>query len=395
MVVVSVLEELIRREDVSKLLVDMCNSARYYDKKTSSSMGYQIYSGIEQVLFIFYDALYKYKVIIDDMDYFNDFLEQVDKLIRKIDSFSEISHGINRIIGRICAFKLGSSDVENEQVKEEVVRYIYDKYILNGYYIHGFSPRYYTSISDNGFLVEEYSNFYPKFKKVQEILKKKKNLGLMDKDFDLKTVSLTDNFVLGCYYSANAPMYFSDLLCRNEFIDEADEIDAYSKGDYDLCLKNLYKIISKLRLNDYQKNLFLDTFRCEWKLLDKSNLSNITLMLVPRKMFKSNFDIEKFINDHKKNSFSDVVCKMLGQRNKIVVDTNIAKENITFINLSGSRRFVKEEKKETLEKKLEKTFIRSDDEFAFSNTYGKVSILLLLGTLFITLGVILTIFMFS
>ena len=389
------LEDIIRREDVSKLLVDMCNSKRYYDKKTSSSMGYQIYSGVEQVLFIFYDALFKYKIIIEDMDYFDEFLEQVDKLIRKIDSFSEIFNGINRIIGRICACKLGCCDVECEQTKEEVLRYIYDKYILNGYYIHGFSPRYYTSISDNGFIVEEYSNFYPKFKKVQDILKKKKSLSLLDKNFDLKTVSFTDSFVLGCYYSANAPMYFSSFLCRNEFINDLDEVDAYSNGDYDLCLRNLYRIISRLKLRDSQKRLFLDVFRCEWKLLDKSNLGNITLMLVPKKLFMNNFDIDKFIDDTKNSDFLDAVCKMLGQRNKIVVDSNISRENITFINLSGARKFVKEEKKESLEKKLEKTFIRSDDEFAFSNTYGKVSMLLLLGTLFITLGVILTMFMFS
>ena len=326
------LEDIIRREDVSKLLVDMCNSKRYYDKKTSSSMGYQIYSGVEQVLFIFYDALFKYKIIIEDMDYFDEFLEQVDKLIRKIDSFSEIFNGINRIIGRICACKLGCCDVECEQTKEEVLRYIYDKYVLNGYYIHGFSPRYYTSISDNGFIVEEYSNFYPKFKKVQDILKKKKSLSLLDKNFDLKTVSFTDSFVLGCYYSANAPMYFSSFLCRNEFINDLDEVDAYSNGDYDLCLRNLYRIISRLKLRDSQKRLFLDVFRCEWKLLDKSNLGNITLMLVPKKLFMNNFDIDKFIDDTKNSDFLDAVCKMLGQRNKIVVDSNNSRENIRFIN---------------------------------------------------------------
>ena len=54
---VSVLDDLIRRDDVSKMLVDICNSARYYNKRTSSSLGYQMYSGSEQLLFLFYDAL--------------------------------------------------------------------------------------------------------------------------------------------------------------------------------------------------------------------------------------------------------------------------------------------------------------------------------------------------
>ena len=72
------LEEIIRRDDVSKLLEDICNSARYYDKKSSNSMGYQMYFGVEQILFLFYDALFKYEMIIEDMSYFDDFFALKD-----------------------------------------------------------------------------------------------------------------------------------------------------------------------------------------------------------------------------------------------------------------------------------------------------------------------------
>lgn len=388
------LDDLIGREDVSRMLVDICNSARYYDKRTSSSMGYQMYSGPEQILFLFYDALFKYKMIIDDMDYFNDFLEQVDKLIRKIDSFSEIGYGINRIIGRICAYKLGINDIDTDEAKDKVLRYIHQKYIVEGYYIHGYAPHYYGSILENGFAVGQYKNLYPKFIKVQEILKKKKHLNLLDKDFNLREVTFTDNFLMGCYYSVNAPMYFSKLVCRNEYIDEPEAIDAYSTNNYDLCLKNLYKVCSKLRLNDSQKSVFLDAFKSEWRLLDKTS-SGIGLMLVPRRAFNTEFDIDKFIEDTKDNSFIEAVCKLLGQKNNVTVSRYIRRDDITLINLYGTKKYVKEEKKESFASELEKTFIRSDDEFAFSNTYGKVSILLLLGTILITIGVILTMISFS
>lgn len=388
------LDDLIGREDVSRMLVDICNSARYYDKRTSSSMGYQMYSGPEQILFLFYDALFKYKMIIDDMDYFSDFLEQVDKLIRKIDSFSEIGYGINRIIGRICAYKLGINDIDADDAKDKVLRYIHQKYMVEGYYIHGFAPHYYGSILENGFSIDEYKNLYPKFIKVQEILAKKKHLNLLDKDFNLREVTFTDNFLMGCYYSVNAPMYFSKLICRNEYIEEPEAIDAYSMSDYDLCLKNLYKVCSKLRLSDSQRNVFLDAFKSEWRLLDKTN-SGIGLMLVPRRLFNTTFDIDKFIEDTKDNSFIEAVCKLLGQKNNITVSRYIRSDNITLVNLYGTKKYVKEEKKESFASELEKTFIRSDDEFAFSNTYGKVSILLLLGTILITIGVILTMISFS
>lgn len=389
------LEEIIRREDVSHLLEDICNSARYYDKKSSTSMGYQMYFGVEQILFLFYDALFKYKIIIDDMSYFNDFFEQIDKLIRKIDNFYDISSGINRIIGRICAFKLGIKDVEEEDSKKEVIRYIYDKYMVHGYYIHGYSSHYYGSILEQGFMVEQYNNLYSKFKKVQEILNNKNHGKMLEKDFSLKKVEFTDSLLLGCYYSVNSPMYFSSFLCRNEFIQKQEYVDDYSRNDYNACLKNLYRVINGLNLSESEKNIFIDAFKSEWKLLDKDN-SNISLMLIPRDLFMDELiDIEKFINENINDNFADIICKLFSQRSNISVKDDIAKRHITFINLDGYKKFVKEEKKDSLKEEIEKTFITSDDEFAFSNMYGKVSILLLLGTMFITLGVVLTILMFS
>ena len=68
---------------------------------------------------------------------------------------------------------------------------------------------------------------------------------------------------------------------------------------------------------------------------------------------------------------------------------------LLFQNLSHYKKFVKDEKKESITSELEKTFITGDDEFAFSNTYGKVSVLLLIGTMLITIGVILAMIMFS
>lgn len=388
------LDSLLEREDVKKILVDICNSARYYAKETSSSMGYQMYSGSSQLLFLFYDALFKYKLIIEEMYYFNDFLEQVDKLIRKIDSFSEIGYGINRIIGRVCAYKLGINDIDTDYAKETVLRYIHDKYIVNGYFIHGYTPHYYSSILENGFSPENYKNLYAKFRNVQNILKEKKHLSLMDKDFDAEAVSFTDSFLMGCYYSVNSPMYFSKLVSKNEFIDDDLSLDAYAMGDYELCLKNLYKVCAKLKLNDTEKYIFLDAFKSEWKLLEK-NSSTISLMLITRSSLGVDFDIDKFITEVKDNSFIEAVCKLLGQRSNVLVSKYIRKDDITLLNLSSSKKYTKEEKKDSLAVELERTFIRSDDEFAFSNTYGKVSILLLVGTMCITIGVILTMLSFS
>ena len=389
------LDEIIKRKDVRNLLENICNSARYYDKKSTNSLGYEMYFGIQQILFLFYDSLFKYKLIIDDMSYFEDFLEQVEKLIKRIDNFYDISNGINRIIGRVCAFKLGVKDVEEKSSKNRILKYIYNKYILNGYYIHGYSSHYYKDILENGFIIDNYPNYYDKFLKVQGILRNKNHGDILDKDFYTKKVEFTNSFLLGCYYSVNSPMFFSNLLCRNCFIDNQESIDNYSKNNYNACLKNLYKLINRLNLNDEEKNIFVDAFKSEWSLLEKDN-SNISLMLIPRDLFMdSMINIDNFIEDNKEISFVDCVCKLLEQNSSIIVNDDIMKRHITLINLDNYNSYMKDDKKDSLKEELEKSFINNEDEFAFSNTYGKVSMLLLGGTLLITLGVILTILMFS
>ena len=389
------LEEIIRREDVRGLLENIFNSARYYDKESTNSMGYQMHFGVQQILFLVYDALFKYKLIINDMSYFEDFIEQVDKLIKRIDNFYDISCGINRIIGRVCAFKLGVKDIDEKASKNRVLKHIYDRYILNGYYIHGYSSHYYKDILENGFIIDNYNNYYDKFLKVQEILKIKGHGDILEKDFYIKKVEFTDSLLLGCYYSVNAPMFFSNLLCRNCFINNQENIDSYSKNDYQACLKNIYKLINGLNLNDEEKNIFIDAFKSEWKLLDKDN-NNISLMLIPRDLFiDSMINIDSFIEENKEVSFVDCVCKLLEHNDNIVVNDDIMKRHITFINLDNYKKYVRSDKKDSLKVELEKTFVNNEDEFAFSNTYGKVSILLLVGTVLITLGVILTILMFS
>ena len=387
----SVFEDLLVREDVSKILINICNSARYYNKKNSGLAGYKMYSGAQQMLFIFYDALYKYKLIINDMSYFSDFLEQVNKLIRKIDNFKDIRYGINRIIGRVCAFKLGYKSVDGDEIKEKVLRYIYDRYFVNGYYIHGYCGCYYENISQEGFLVEQYNNLYSDFRQIQQVLYEKNNGNLLVKDFSVREASFTDSLFLGCYYSVNAPMYFSNFLCKNEFIDNHDVVDAYSLNDYGLCFKGLNKIIDKLDLNDQQKGLFVNTFYNEWKLLNKDN-SNINLMLVPRLVLKDRFNIEEFITNNKDSKFFDAVCKLLEQNENVVTSYNIKKEDIIFVNLFNYKHFVRDKNKKTI---ANNDSNNKEIEHINFNNYNKVYLLLLIGTLFIILGVVFTIIMFS
>lgn len=379
------LDEMLNRKDVSKMLRDICNSECYYDKKMNKSIDYQLFTDVEEVLFLFYDALFKYKMIIDDMSYFSEYLEQIDKLIRKIDNFNDISVGISRIITRICALKLGEKNLDDEESCERIIKYIYDVYIKNGYYIHGFATTYTNDIKKKGFDTENYNNYYSKFVVLQEILNKYGYGNILDKDFKDFSISLTNSFIMGCYYSVNAPMYFYKLLCKNGYATKKNHIDCYLRNDYKTCYKNLSRMCNRIGMNDQEKSLFLDAFNSEWQLLKKDK-SKISLMLLPRNMIDNSSSYQDYLSDE---SLFLIVDKMINTRDeKIKYNGFIESSDILLVELDYFKVFKNSDKVDTV---YDKTTQIEFDEYAFSNAYGKVSLLVILGSLFITFGVIITI----
>ena len=382
------LDNILRRDDVSKLIYEVVNNARYYDKKSDNSVNYQLYVDREQALFVVYDALLKYKIIIDDLYFFDDYIEQINKLFRKLDNFNDICSGINRLIGNVCATKLGIKDVEILEYREKILRYIYDKYVLNGYYVHGYSNCYEDNIKDNGFVPEEYDNYYNDFMNVNRIFAKYNVLNILDKNFSSRDIYFTDSFVMGCYYSINSPGYFYRLLCNKDYSYLKIKKDAYLKSNYDDCLKNLKKLFSAVEVSEHDRKYVFDVVKKEWDLLHKKE-RNISLLLVKRNKFDvtSSVKIDKLVEDAS-ISMGDAVNRILIPRNnRIVCNKKILSEDICFINLD----FIKEEVSVEDRKEEEKRYRQEMIMYEFNNVYGKVSLLLLLGSLSITLGVIITI----
>ena len=382
------LDKILKRDDVSNFIYEIENNARYYDKESDNSVSYQLYVDKEHALFIVYSALLKYKIIIDDIYYFDNFLEQLEKLFKKLDNFNDISIGVNRLIGSVCALKLGVENVEEN--REEVLRYIYDKYIVNGYFVHGYSSCYESDIKKNGFIPEVYKNNYDDFINVNKIFAKYNVVNILDKDFSKKEVKFTDSFIMGCYYSINSPGYLYKLLCNRDYSYLRLKKDAYSKNNYQDCIRNLKKICFSLEMSDADKKYVLNVVKKEWDLLHK-NQRKISLLLVKRSVFcvPSSIKIDNLVND-KNISFGEAVDRILISRStNVTCNKKINKEDIEFISLDGMQEVVKEEEKKKEEIRYKQEMIMTE----FQDSYGKVSALLLIGSILITLGVIMTIIM--
>jgi len=376
------MDEILQREDVKNIIKEIKNNEKYYMKTSAES---DMYYADDIALYIFYEALLKYYIIFDNLDNIGEYIYDVDLLFRKIDIIEDIRFGISKLIVKFSN-KFLNLEEENRDL---VVSFVFGNYITNGYLIHGFSSTYKDDIKENGFRPSEYFNYYNDFIKLNEIFKKYNEDSFIDKDFINKDIFFTDDIIDSCIYSINSPMYFCNLLTNNSIVKDK-EIDYY-KNDYDKCIKNFNKVIEELKFNDEDKEFALDLINKEWELLHK-NKKNISLLLVRRELFDlESIDIDSIISSDL--DINEAVDSILNFRYKnIPFNKDINSNDLEVVNLDIIDRDLKEEKKEIEEiKEEEKIEEKQEDKIEINDTYGMISPLLLLGSLLISLGVIVSI----
>ena len=374
------LDEVLGKKKVKEIINNIKNVSE--KEKSAESINYKLFANQEKILFIFYDALLKYKIIIDEEIYLDDYLEQIDKLLKKINNIDDLTLGVNNLICKFTCIKLGVKNNEEEDNRKDILTYIYNKFIVNGYFVHGFSSCYCENIKRYGFTSEAYLNYYEDFKKINDIFNKYNITNVLEKDFSKKEVHFTDNFVKACSYSANSPGYFFNLIYNREYNHLKLKKDILVKDNFEGAIKNIKRILNFLEINDEDKAYIIDIFKKEWNLLF-SKERKISLLLVKRGFFpnKNGINILDLVSA-KDIGIYEAVDKLLSERNsKVVCDGRIEASDLKIITLDGLCDDLEEDTK------LEKMDLASD----FSNVYGNVSLLLLVGSILISLGVIVSI----
>ena len=383
------LEEYFIKTSVIRMIKEIRSNERYFKKKSDYSCDSFIHIGDEAALYIFYDALYKYKIIIDDEFLFDDYLDQIEKLYRKLDNFESIKFGINKLICSTLITKLGIKDINIKESRDTLIKHVYSKYILNGYFIHGFNSTYIEDIKRDGFNPEKYENYYDRFSKINTIFEKYNCSNIINKNFNLKDVYFTDDFVMGCYYSNYAPLFFYKFLFNEESFGNRIRKDDCLKGECIELTRHLKRFMNNNSFKDEDKKFILDLVDDEYKLLHRKT-NKISLLLVKRSIVFSKDAREiDFLND--KNDIYEVIDRMLSPKyNNLEHNTFISKDDFEVLELKPYIDIEEEKKKiEKEEERLKKHEKEVNDDF--DNKYGNVSLFLLLGAILISLGVIIMI----
>ena len=386
------LERFFKRRDVTEFIDEVISNSIYSKKKNSVYDSYEVFVDSSQALFTFFDAIYKFAIIIEDEAYFTEYIMQIRKVIKKFENFNDINEGINKIIGKICALKLGLSDREDVIARKYIVKYVYDKYIVSGYVFHGFPSIYKDDICKYGLVPDNYHHMYDKFIEINKMFERHGFYNVLGKDFKVKGIYFTDSFILGCFYAFSAPMYFYRLLCCNSFDISNYDDKAYLNNDYFASFNNLSLLMRKAKLTEAEKKFVIKTCFEEWKLI--KNSTDVSILAIKRSSVGLNY-LKNIDDILAKTSFCDLgnsIGKIFNYcDNEILVTEKISSNDINLINLNNYK-----ELKSIRDMKLNDIKNRQEayNSDKIINAYGKVSILMILGSLLITLGVIATIVMF-
>ena len=383
------LDEYFSKSSVSKIIKEIRNNERYFKKKSDFSCDSFICIDNEAALYIFYDALYKYKVIIDDEFLFDDYIDQVEKLYRKLDNFESIKFGINKLICSSLISKFNIKDIKLSDSREMIIKHVYDKYIRNGYFIHGFHSSYVDDVKRNGFTPEVYDNCYTRFSRINNIFSKYNCPNVIGKNFNIKDVYFTDDLVMGCYYSIYAPLFYYKFLFNEEVFGKRIRKDDCLRSDYDTLIRHLKRFMNNNSFSDDDKKYILNCVEDEYNLLHRRE-NKISLLLVKRNLiYSKDIKEDNFLRDN--SDIYEVVDRMLSSKyNNLEFNKFISKDNFNIIELDGFIDLEKENKKiKEEEEKFKKKEKEVNDDF--SNKYGSVSLFILLGSILISLGVIIMI----
>lgn len=380
------IDNLLENEFVKRFILDIKTSEKYFLKKFDDIHRYPFEISKEIVLFTFYEALFKYKIIISDEEYLNDYLNDLDRLFKKIVNFQDINDGINKLICKFVASKLRIADMTTPEAREKIVTYIFNNYCVNGYLYHGFSTVYEDDLKEVGFIPGVYNNLYSKMSEVNKIYKKYNDEAFC-KDFGNYQVFFTDNFVDACYYSLYSPKYFYKYLMDTL---EKSKIEkrTYLDNNFDKCFIDVKKYLEK-EFEENDRNRVKEIIKEEWNLLNSVD-RKASLMVVKRNLID---EVDVSLLDKllaSDENLYELVDRLLCSKCKTIGFTNtLRKDNYDIFSIDYKDKVMEEKKIEVKEEIVEE----HDEQNVIEDVSGSVTVLMLLGSLFVSLGVIVTVVM--
>lgn len=376
------LEKVWKRDDVKSFLSEVILQTKFNQKDIPNTFCEEKITKSQYSLYTSMDAIVKYFIIVDD-NHFEHFLEQLRRIMKKLQTHNDITTAITRLLIQSVKSKLSIKD-ESPQSKRLIIQYFYKRYIEEGYLFHSFPGVFYK---ENVRLRPE--NYYYQFdemKNIHEIIQKYKVGNAFSKKFDAPTgcISFTDSPFMAFFYSYNCPLFLYELCTKLIKNDETEDsiLNHFFMRNYKACYHQLDSFLKKKEVPLNDKNKILYFFQTEWKKLEVTKTDSVIACIKRNKIQKSSLEKYEALVDSKDN-LENIVNHILDVRwNDNQIQTSIQPE--FYLKLPNIYELLENEipREQDLEEKIE-----------LNNSYGNATVVALVGVLLIALGITLTIIM--
>lgn len=396
------LEKILKRTDVKDFLHEVLNDIRFTSKKSQFSPNGELYIYNQYSLLVVIDSIIKFSIIIDDESYFEDYIQQLRRLLKRIDNHRDLVYGVNKLLGQIVMRILNLENMESVENKKQILAYIYDKYVVNGYYFYSCVSSMKDKLEIEG--IDPLTMDIPvnKLKQINYILNNHKFNNILGIDFTENVHFLvTDSPALAYFNAICFPKYLSDICTFNSYMKGKDyDQDAFCTKDYEACRENIIKFCKKQGLSLDEGQIIIKTLTSEWNRLDLYN-SKPCIVFIKRSSFDMNYlsEYRQILNGCENKDIVLSISEVM--ESKVISEkryTPFTKDEID-IKVMPSYQELFEEPEEVMFKQEVPQLILNEnniedlkDEICPNyldkavNEYGKATFLGLIGLLMIALG---------
>lgn len=368
--------DILKREDVRSFLLEiMMDETRFSKKEIPYMICEEKMSVTEYNLFTLLDALFKYSIIIEDFTYFDEFLKDIHKILKKVQNHNDVQIGISRVLINACKKKLGIKNTNSYEEKLSVVSYIYDRYIVHGFLFHSFPSIYLNQVDENGIV-----NIFSDSSSLNDILGKYTKEKLTSSD----NISITDSPFMAFYYAYHTPYFMGEIVNGEEIV-----VDSFFKKDYPECIKHLSNVSRRYDMFLIDKNQLINKYNELW---DYYNLDDSIPVVasIKRSDYGKNLlrEYPQLCEKLKEKDIVSIVTCILDTRfNQEYLEDNISPLSIRILMLPN----LDDLKVKRVRKRDQ--VLNGKGENGVVDQYGNVTIIALVGILFIALGILVAIVM--
>ena len=287
--------------------------------------------------------------------------------------------------------KLSINNVHTFKAREEILRYIYNKYIVDGYFYFGFSSNYqneirFVGIRSNTFFLDDGLNH------INEVFNKYSGKNL----FLNNNTTITDDIIVATYFALLSPYYLTDIVENPIFKNSNINKDCFYRHDIVNIKNSIRKVCSLEGLDECSTNEVVNSFINYYTLCCKKEIKPCLAKISRRSLNKNKLkDIDQIVKDTDIKLVSAVGLILESRYISSNIATNILPSDIEIISLPTYQEFLTEPNNLNLVNKIKVDVekVKSGeyviDNSIKANSYGIIS-LAYIGLLFIIVGIILT-----